>query len=342
MPLSEGILMGLGNPLLDISTTCDPAFLEKYGLKANDAILAEDKHVKMYDELVENFEVEYIAGGATQNSIRVAQWLLGVPHSTTIFGCAGKDKFGKILREKAEEAGVKVNYMLDDEKPTGTCAVLLTDHNRSLCAYLAAANCYKKDHLDIAENWAYAEKAKVFYVAGFHLTVAPDAILTLAKHALEKNKTFCMNLSAPFLCQFFKEPMMDCMPYVDILFGNETEAAIFSKEQNLGTEDCKEIAMKMAELPKENKERPRTVVITQGCDPVIVVKDGKLKEYSIIKLSAEEIVDTNGAGDAFVGGFLAQFVQDKDIDECVRCGIYASNYIIKQSGVTLKDKPNFQ
>jgi hypothetical protein len=31
-----------------------------------------------------------------------------------------------------------------------------------------------------------------------------------------------MNLSAPFLSQFFKEPMMEAMPYVDILFGNET------------------------------------------------------------------------------------------------------------------------
>ena len=31
-----------------------------------------------------------------------------------------------------------------------------------------------------------------------------------------------MNLSAPFLCQVFKKQMMDAMPFVDILFGNET------------------------------------------------------------------------------------------------------------------------
>lgn len=45
----------------------------RYGLKENDAILAEDKHIPMYQELVEYFPVEYIAGGATQNSIKVAQ-----------------------------------------------------------------------------------------------------------------------------------------------------------------------------------------------------------------------------------------------------------------------------
>ena len=38
------------------------------------------------------------------------------------------------------------------------------------------------------------------------------------------------------------------------------------------TEDLKEIAMKMAKLPKVNESRPRTVVITHGKEPAIVVK----------------------------------------------------------------------
>lgn len=56
-------------------------------LKLNDQILAEEKHVPMYRELAASGDVEYIAGGATQNSIRVAQWMLqvrvrasGAPH----------------------------------------------------------------------------------------------------------------------------------------------------------------------------------------------------------------------------------------------------------------------
>lgn len=56
---------------------------------------------------------------------------------------------------------------------------------------------------------------------GFPLTVCPSAILRIAKHANE-NKTFCMNLSAPFICQFFKDQLLSVLPYVDILFGNET------------------------------------------------------------------------------------------------------------------------
>jgi adenosine kinase len=46
--------------------------------------------------------------------------------------------------------------------------------------------------------------------------------MEVAKHALKHDCPFMMNLSAPFLSQFFKEPMMEAMPYVDILLGNET------------------------------------------------------------------------------------------------------------------------
>lgn len=41
-------LFCLGNPLLDMQVTNGEALLAKYGLKSNDAILAEEKHAPMY------------------------------------------------------------------------------------------------------------------------------------------------------------------------------------------------------------------------------------------------------------------------------------------------------
>lgn len=47
-----------------------------------------------------------------------------------LFISTGKDDFGKILAEKAREAGVNVNYMVNDKEPTGTCAVCITGKHR--------------------------------------------------------------------------------------------------------------------------------------------------------------------------------------------------------------------
>lgn len=57
------------------------------------------------------------------------------------------------------------------------------------------------DHVSQPENWAVVEKARVIYSAGFFITVSPDSILKVAKHAHEHNKIYAMNLSAPFIMQ---------------------------------------------------------------------------------------------------------------------------------------------
>lgn len=297
----------------------------------------------MYEDMVQTYKdkVEYVPGGATQNTIRVAQWLIGVPNATTFMGCIGKDKFGQILEEKAREGGVNTCYMYNDTEPTGTCAVLLSGANRSLVAYLAAANHFKRAHIDKPENRALLEKANYYYMSGFPLTVCPEAMLDAAQHSSANDKIFCMNLSAPFLCSVFREPMMKLLPYVDVLFGNEAEAAEFSKANDLGLTDMKEIAIRMARYPKENGKKGRVVVLTQGPDPTIVVQEGVVTEFQVIHIDPKDIVDTNGAGDAFVGGFLAQLVQGGGIEDCIRAANYAANLIIQRSGCTLPPQPTF-
>lgn len=47
--------------------------LGKYGLKANDAILAEEKQMDLYEDLIQNHDAKLIAGGAAQNTARGAQ-----------------------------------------------------------------------------------------------------------------------------------------------------------------------------------------------------------------------------------------------------------------------------
>jgi len=101
-----------------------------------------------------------------------------------------------------------------------------------------------------------------------------------------------------------------------------------------------EIAKLLSELPKKHAQRPRVVVITQGADPTLLAITGKkIQEFQVKK--PLEIVDTNGAGDSFVGGFLAYLALGKTHEEAVQAGAYCAFECIQQSGCTYPDKPNF-
>lgn len=326
--------MGMGNPLLDISAEVGQDLLDKYDVQLDTAILAEDKHQPLFKEIVDKYNPKYIAGGATQNTIRVAQWMLQKAGQAAFMGCVGSDDYAKQLEDCATSDGVLVHYMKDEKTPTGTCAALIKDGERALVTNLDAANNFKPTHLETDKAKEIIAAAKCYYSAGFFLTVSPESLMKVAEHALAEKKTFCLNLSAPFIVDFFADPLAAAMPYADFLFGNEGEAAAYGKKHGLG-EDLKEIALAISKLPKKNEAVPRTVIFTQGSESTLVACNGKVEEYAVEKLSKDLLVDTNGAGDAFVGGFLSQYLQGKEMADCVKAGHWSATYIIQQSGTQL-------
>lgn len=58
---------------------------------------------------------------------------------------------------------------------------------------------------------------------------------------------------------------------------------------------------------------------------------------SVPSVQPEKIIDTNGAGDAFVGGFLSQFINEKPLEKCIDCGIWAAVLMIQQSGCSFSN-----
>ena len=122
--------------------------------------------------------------------------------------------------------------------------------------------------------------------------------MALAEEAAKENKVFMLSLSAPFIPQFFKEPLDATAPYWDYVLGNETEIAAYAEGHGLTGKSIREVARYMAELPKENKQRKRVVVVTQGTEETVVAVQGEegVRAYKVTEVGKEEICDTNGAG----------------------------------------------
>ena len=419
-------ILGLGNPLLDISVELkDLALLERYGLKMGNAILAAPEHAPLYSELVSTFGagVQYIAGGATQNSVRVAQWVSGQPAGHAAYvGAVGDDAFGKTLAAAAAADGVSALYQVSAGKPTGTCAVLVHEQERSLVANLAAAETLAEAHLDTPEVAAAVASARVVYCAGFPLTHAGGAasVQRLGKAYADANKVFATNLSAPFIVQvrrrshararasdtpgcdgneriggagaahprapgpssrprgqpgtpiserqnrcfarprrlagvalhartftrsppvararppsppqFFKETLDKVLPFADFVFGNESEAEAFASTNGMPGASIDAVALAIAALPKANAARARVAIITQGPKATVVAEGGVVRHIEVAPV--DKIVDVNGAGDAFVGGFLAVIARGGSVDAAVRAGQWAAAHVIQRSGCT--------
>lgn len=326
-------LLCLGNPLLDIQVFADQALLDKYDMALNQTVLAEPRHDGLYDDLLANYDAKLLPGGAAQNTARGAQYMLP-PNSVVYVGGVGDDKYGATLIEAAKKAGLRVEYRTDPKIPTGRCGVVVTGQSRTMVTDLGAANHYTLEHLKQPEIWALAEGADVFFIGGYHFTVCPPAIMALCKEAASKNKITLLSLAAAFIPEFYTAPLDESLPYLDYIIGNEDEAAAFAKTHDFGTTDLKEIATKIANLPKENKQRKRVAIITHGKEPTIVAIQGEsdIKEYPVRAIESSSIVDTTGAGDAFAAGLTAGVVEGKSLDVAIDMGQWLALKSIQELG----------
>lgn len=329
-------LVALGNPLLDMQIRDGEEVLQKYGLKPNDAVLASESQLGIYQYLVENYQVTYVAGGAAQNTARAAQYVLP-ENSTAYLGCVGNDDLAQQLRAANDKEGLQSVYQVDPSTATGSCAVVITGHDRSLCTNLGAAEKFSKEHLSSPDAKACLDAAEFYYLGGFFLTHGVESALTVAKLAQSRGKPFAFNLSAPFIPQFFKGQVDQVLPYAEIVIGNESEAAAWAEAEKLDTKDLKAIAQKIADAPSQ-LSKPRTVLITQGAEHTLRAVQGgsEVFVHPTPKVPAEQIIDTNGAGDAFAGGVIGALLSGKSIEGAIDVGHRLGGMCIGQVGPVLK------
>lgn len=86
----------------------------RYNLKPDDAILAGPQHNGLIEYCFKTFEnqLKLTVGGATQNSIRTAQWVFDFydKKRTLFLGSVGDDQYATMLEEQAKKDNVEPLY----------------------------------------------------------------------------------------------------------------------------------------------------------------------------------------------------------------------------------------
>jgi ribokinase len=80
-----------------------------------------------------------------------------------------------------------------------------------------------------------------------------------------------------------------------------------------------------------NKTGEKTVIIKVGAEGSYLYRHGK---GEIIPAFKADAVDTTGAGDNFVGGFLFSYLQGMDAADCVRFASAVSALSVQYIGAT--------
>lgn len=288
--------------------------------------------------------IETIPGGSSLNSTRAVNFMIKdkFPNKCAFIGCIGEDERGKTLERELEQNGVHGYFHKDKETPTGTCAVIVHRKERTLCANLAACLKYPMEHFN--QHRQLLDRTKILYTTSFFITSNYEALVEVATYAAKNNKPLGYNLSAPFLIQFHTEQVDNALQYADYVFGNEDEAKTYAEVHGIQYTHLREVAIAIAKSQKANTARPRVVIITQGKDPIICAQyqENTIDEVFEVEVPVvENVVDSNGAGDSFVGGFMASIALDKDIRTAITAGIWLSAQVIQRSGCTFPEKNEF-
>lgn len=325
---AEFDIAGIGNAIVDILVQVDSSFLEKQSMVPGTMALIDAKRVKELKSLVK--PEKEMSGGSVANTCFVAA-LMGA--KTAYLGKVADDALGKRFAEDIRQGGVYFpSKPLKGHSDLYTaCSVIFVtpDAQRTMNTYLGACTQFKPE--DVVEEVISASKVTFLEGYLFDGELAQKAFYQAADIAHKANKTVALSLSDPFCVERHLAAFKDFISTsVDMVFANEAEICALYE-----TEDF-EIA-----ITKAAKDAP-IVVVTRGEKGSVIIADNERIEVACVPTV---VVDTTGAGDAYVAGFLAGWTTDRTYAECGRLGSVIASEVISHFGARplpeLKEVMNF-
>jgi adenosine kinase len=336
-----------GSPLMDMIVDVDSDFVNRNNLKLDTTIHGNSESGVFREARLYN--PKYIAGGCSYNAIRVLNWMLPSDerNSVACLGSVGEDEDGVRYRNLLNEESIIPLFETFKGKETGKCAVVCLNRERTHITDLGASTLISDEFVE--ENWETIKTLSLVYTELYILSSRASIVYKLANLCLDEDKTFGFNFPSAFFLAKFSEEILDVISYGDVIFANKEEAKFFVTEiLNKEFDHESDLPIILSQLPKKNINKKRVVVVTCGPEPAHIAVFNHLNNkveytgsYEIIHVSKDKIVDTNGAGDSFAGGFLASYMRGASYEHCMKSGHWAAQRIIKERGfdVPIKEEP---
>jgi ribokinase len=262
-------------------------------------------------ETVTNAELSTHNGGKGANQAAAAAFLGA---SVTFLGRVGDDGFGEPLVRALGEKGIDTTLVeRASGASTGTAFITVTPDGENAITVAPGAN--RSLTPESVESASGAIGGARVLVAQMEIPV--ETVLRAVEVAAERGTRALVNLAPTF------EVPRELLERLDPLVVNEHEAAFLLGSEVEGVDGALSAAPELLSLG------PRSAVITVG-EAGAVFASGESTEH--LSAPRVDVVDTTGAGDAFVGALAVRLARDATLKEAVAYAVRAGAAAVTKEG----------
>lgn len=293
----------VGSTLLDSIHLVSDEFLSQAKLeKGTVCEISQDQLTKYRASL--HPSVKVLSGGSAANSAKG----LGKLGAKVVFvSRSGSDQAASIAKESISKSNVELKIAEVSGATAQVTCLITPDGQRSFFFTPGNAGTPTVDDL----NPSLFASAKVIHHEGYNIR-SPEFFRQACQLSKEQGALCSLDLGSFALVRENREVFLKTIDqYVDILFGNADEMlALYESESALETALLHRNGISVVLLGKK------------GC---IVYCNGHKFTYQTDSLSS---VDTTGAGDLFVAGFIYGITHNFSLENCARLGNWLGGEIV--------------
>ena len=259
--------------------------------------------------------VDHIDVGLGGSAI-VAAALASLDVPVHLYGCVGEDAFARLLHEKLSALNVDMSAVkTSSAAPTSvTLALVYPDGERTLLN-MPGMNAHTTVDQIGFEN---AARDDLFYAGGLAVMgrLRGTAAGALFQKAADTGMTCVMDTTFDPRGEWMPS-IAPALPCLDILFTSYGEARHYA-----GTDDPEAIVERFKNAGAAH------VVLKLGRDGCLVDVEGTRLR---VEAYPARVVDTKGAGDHFVSGYLSGLARGRSVADCARlavaCGSLSTEHV---------------
>jgi fructokinase len=260
-----------------------------------------------------------LPGGAPMN---VALHLSRFGFNVLMCSSIGDDPAGRELIQFISNAGINIdliqtNYGL----PTSEVLVHLDMDNNATFDIVEPVAWDRLELTDTLLDTARNAGMIVYGTLASRNEITRNTILSVLKY--DNIKLIDINLRPPYDKQEVVEQLIG---YADIVKMNEEEILTIAAWHSIQHKEMKELIRWFSETYEI-----KMVCITRGRNGAIVFDKGKIYEHKGFKVKT---IDTVGAGDAFLAGFVAYMFDEKDSEKALYYACALGAYVATKPGAT--------